>query len=611
MLALDDDKELFEMTEKELKKPMADKQVGAAYVFTLAKAERGKLAAGMVLAAIGSVLSLVPYIAVYRILEMIIARSMSAEALLHWAVMCVAAAAVQAVLMSIAGICSHTAAFNTMHTVKIKVLQHISYLNAGFFQKNAAGKIKTTLFDDIDRVEAFLAHSTLELTQAAVVPLAMFVFMLHLHWLMALVMLVPMVLGSAVPMMMIAASNFSGLANDFAKDMEALNASATEYISAMPVMKMYRVTAEKFQQYKTALQTYTVCWKKMCTASCNPLSAASVILDSAILFTLPTGGFLYVRGSLSVSSFLIFILLTVCFYTSFLNSVTIAMQSMELGGGLAAVKKILEEPQMKSGTKTLPLNGRYDVRFDGVSFSYGEDGRNALNDVLLCVKAGTVNAFVGASGAGKTTAAQLIGRYWDSSAGTISIGGIPVTELQTENLMALTSFVFQDVFLLEDTLLENIRMGSAASLEEVRKAAQAAQIDDFIMSLPDGYETKIGTEGVKVSGGERQRISIARALVKNAPILIFDEATSYSDIQNEHKIQVALQNLLKEKTVIMIAHRLHTIKNADTIFVFEKGSIAEQGSHTELMNKNGLYAQMQRTYISALNHGTINAKEEN
>lgn len=599
------------MTEKELKKPMADKQVGAAYVFTLAKAERGKLATGMVLAAIGSVLSLVPYIAVYRILEMIIAQSMSAEALLHWAVMCVAAAAVQAVLMSIAGIYSHTAAFNTMHTVKIKVLQHISYLNAGFFQKNAAGKIKTTLFDDIDRVEAFLAHSTLELTQAAVVPLAMFVFMLHLHWLMALVMLVPMVLGIAVPMMMIAASNFSGLANDFAKDMEALNASATEYISAMPVMKMYRVTAEKFQQYKTALQTYTVCWKKMCTASCNPLSAASVILDSAILFTLPAGGFLYVRGSLSVSSFLIFILLTVCFYTSFLNSVTIAMQSMELGGGLAAVKKILEEPQMKSGTKTLPLNGRYDVRFDGVSFSYGEDGRNALNDVLLCVKAGTVNAFVGASGAGKTTAAQLIGRYWDSSAGTISIGGIPVTELQTENLMALTSFVFQEVFLLEDTLLENIRMGSAASLEEVRKAAQAAQIDDFIMSLPDGYETKIGTEGVKVSGGERQRISIARALVKNAPILIFDEATSYSDIQNEHKIQVALQNLLKGKTVIMIAHRLHTIKNADTIFVFEKGRIAEQGSHTELMNKNGLYAQMQRTYISALNHGTINIKEEN
>lgn len=599
------------MTEKELKKPMADKQVGAAYVFTLAKAERGKLAAGMVLAAFGSVLSLVPYIAVYRILEMIIARSMSAEALLHWAVMCVAAATVQAVLMALAGICSHTAAFNTMHTVKIKVLQHISYLNAGFFQKNAAGKIKTTLFDDIDRVESFLAHSTLELTQAAVVPLAMFVFMLHLHWLMALVMLVPMVLGIAVPMMMIAASNFSGLANDFAKDMEALNASATEYISAMPVMKMYRVTAEKFQQYKTALQTYTVCWKKMCTASCNPLSAASVILDSAILFTLPTGGFLYVRGSLSVSSFLIFILLTVCFYTSFLNSVTIAMQSMELGGGLAAVKKILEEPQMKSGTKTLPLNGRYDVRFDGVSFSYGEDGRNALNDVLLCVKAGTVNAFVGASGAGKTTAAQLIGRYWDSSAGTISIGGIPVTELQTENLMALTSFVFQDVFLLEDTLLENIRMGSDASLEEVRKAAQAAQIDDFIMSLPDGYETKIGTEGVKVSGGERQRISIARALVKNAPILIFDEATSYSDIQNEHKIQVALQNLLKGKTVIMIAHRLHTIKNADTIFVFEKGSIAEQGSHTELMNKNGLYAQMQRTYISALNHDTINVKEEN
>ena len=251
------------------------------------------------------------------------------------------------------------------------------------------------------------------------------------------------------------------------------------------------------------------------------------------------------------------------------------------------------------------------VCFEHVSFRYLGRSKNALTDISFTAPAGSFTALVGVSGAGKTTAAQLIGRYWDSSAGTISIGGIPVTELQTENLMALTSFVFQDVFLLEDTLLENIRMGSDASLEEVRKAAQAAQIDDFIMSLPDGYETKIGTEGVKVSGGERQRISIARALVKNAPILIFDEATSYSDIQNEHNIQVALQNLLKGKTVIMIAHRLHTIKNADTIFVFEKGSIAEQGSHTELMNKNGLYAQMQRTYISALNHDSINIKEEN
>jgi len=278
---------------------------------------------------------------------------------------------------------------------------------------------------------------------------------------------------------------------------------------------------------------------------------------------------------------------------------TIVMQSMELGSGLDNIKKIMDMDEMKSGSKTLKKDGCYGIDFEDVTFNYTSGGKDALTSVNLHLEPGTVNAFVGPSGAGKTTAVQLLGRYWDTTGGTIKVGGVPITDLKTENLMDLTAFVFQDVFLLEDTLLENIRMGTNASEEEVRQAARSAQIDDFIMGLPKGYQTRIGDEGVKLSGGQQQRISIARAILKDAPIVIFDEATSYSDIENEHKIQLALQNLLKGKTTIMIAHRLHTIRDADKIVVFQDGTVAEQGTHQELVKKGGVYGRMWEIYTQA------------
>lgn len=573
---------------------MEQKRTGLSYVFTLAKGERGKLVAGMLLDVLCSAFSLVPYLVVYEILLLIIKNEVTFETILMWTGIGVAAAILQAVLTSIAGICSHMAAFNTMHKIKVKVLEHISRFNLGFFQEHAPGQIKTTLFDDVDRIEAFLAHSTRELAQAAVVPLMMFLFMLRLHWIMALVMLIPMILGIAVPMMLM--GRYPDMSDELAADTEKLNASANEFITAMPVIKMYHLTAEKFEQYRNALNLYTTCWKEMCVYSCNPLSIALVILDSAILFTLPVGGWLFLRGSLPASSYLLFMLLTMCFFTSFLNLVTIAMQSMELGSGLDNIKKIMDMDEMKSGSKTLAKDGCYDIEFENVTFNYTEGGKDALASVSLHLEPGSLNAFVGPSGAGKTTAVQLLGRYWDTTSGTIRIGGVPVTDLKTENLMDLTAFVFQDVFLLEDTLLENIRMGTNATEEQVREAAKAAQIDDFIMGLPKGYATRIGDEGVKLSGGQQQRISIARAILKDAPIVVFDEATSYSDIENEHKIQLALQNLLKGKTTIMIAHRLHTIRDADKIVVFQNGTVAEQGTHRELVAKKGVYGQMWDVY---------------
>ena len=269
---------------------MEQKRTGLSYVFTLARGERGKLGVGMLLAVLCSALSLIPYLVVYQILLLIIQNEVTFGAMAMWACIGIAAAIGQAILMSFAGICSHVAAFNTMHKIKVKVLEHISRFNLGFFQERSPGQIKTTLFDDVDRVEQFLAHSTLELAQAIVVPLMMFIFMLRLHWVMALVMLIPMILGIAVPMMMV--KNYPDMSAELAEDTEKLNASANEFITAMPVIKMYHLTAEKFEQYRNALHLYTTCWKKMCVSSCNPLSIALVVLDSAILFTLPFGGWL-------------------------------------------------------------------------------------------------------------------------------------------------------------------------------------------------------------------------------------------------------------------------------------------------------------------------------
>lgn len=403
---------------------MEQKRTGLSYVFTLAKEERGKLSLGMLLAVFSSALSFVPYLVVYQILLLIIKQEVTLPAMLGWAGIGIAAAVLQAILTSFAGICSHTAAFNTMHRIKVRVLEHMSKFNLGFFQEHAPGQIKTTLFDDVDRIETFLAHSTLELAQAIVVPLMMFIFMLRLNWIMALIMLVPMILGIAIPMALM--GRYPDLTDEFAGDTEKLNASANEFITAMPVIKMYHLTAEKFEQYRNSLKIYTDCWIKMCESSCNPLSIALVVLDSAILFTLPVGGWLYLRDSLSAASYLLFILLTMCFFTSFLNMVTIAMQSMELGSGLDNVKKIMDMETMKNGQQTLSKTGCYGIDFDNVTFNYTQGGKDALSDVDIHLEPGSLNAFVGPSGAGKTTAVQLLGRYWDVSSGTIKIGGVPV-----------------------------------------------------------------------------------------------------------------------------------------------------------------------------------------
>jgi ATP-binding cassette subfamily B protein len=410
---------------------------------------------------------------------------------------------------------------------------------------------------------------------------------------MALCILIPAVLGIFIPMQIM--KGYPELTKEFTSTLSSVNGSVNEMISGMQVLKMYHLSAKHFKRYTNSLSMYTTCLKNMAKTSCFPLAVTIVILDSAILFTLPVGGFLYLHGFLSLGKYLLFILLSMCFFSAFFNLINIRMGIMELKSGLTHVEEILNMEPVSSGTITLSSKDCHNIEFHDVSFSY--DDTPALTNVNLVIPSGTLTAFVGASGAGKTTAAQLIGRYWNVTSGEIQIDGTNINDITTQSLMDITAFVFQDVFMMDDTLFENISMGSNASYSNVVEAAKAAQIHDFIQSLPKGYETSLGDLGIKLSGGQKQRIAIARAILKNAPIIIFDEATSFSDIENEHKIQLALQNLLKGKTTIMIAHRLHTIKNADNIVVFDEGRIAEQGKHQNLINSGGIYAKMWNAYM--------------
>ena len=333
------------------------------------------------------------------------------------------------------------------------------------------------------------------------------------------------------------------------------------------------------------------------------MSAVSkVVIESGIFFTLPIGGLLYLKGNLKLEAYIFFIIMSIVFLSSYNNLLNFAQIFSQISSGLEQIKKLMDIPEQKSGKQELSVTQQHTIQFENVSFAY--EKKEVLKNINLTIPNGSFTAFVGASGAGKTTIAQLIPRFWDISKGNIRIDGKEVKDISVNNLMDMISFVFQDAFMLNDTVYQNIAIGkSNCTLEDVERAAKSAQIHDFILSLPNGYETILGETGIKLSGGERQRICIARAILKDAPIIIFDEATSFTDVENEHKIQLALEELLKGKTTIMIAHRLHTIVQADCICVFEQGELKEKGTHTELLEKQGLYAKMWNTYR---NRGELN-----
>ena len=433
----------------------------------------------------------------------------------------------------------------------------------------------------------FLAHNLPDLVCYLVGPVVIFIYLMTVNIPLALISLVPLILAVVVMGMMF--RNTDDLMERANHSITTLNSVMIEYISGMKLIKAYNMGSKSFQKFSDAIQEENAMWNETSRRMGPPYAAFVVIIECGMLLMVPIGGMFFLKVSLAASAFLLFVYVGSMYLTEIRPLQELGTNFANVLNAVTKTKEILDIPIYEGGMD-FPQN--HDIELRNVRFSY--DGKtDVLQGVNLKINDGERVALVGQSGAGKSTVIELISRFYDVQEGEVLIGGKNVKELDYDTILKNVAIVFQKTFLTRDSVLENIRMGSNATLEEVRAAAKEAQIDDFIMSLPDGYDTKVGSFGSRFSGGEKQRIAIARAILKNSPILLLDEATASLDIENELAVKQAIANLLKEKkTVVMIAHTLSIVKNADQILVVADGRIAESGTHDELLTKGGKYAAM-------------------
>ena len=562
------------------------------FLLKLSGQHKIKLIVSAMFSIISTTLSAIPYLLVYSIILELFNREISynkIQSLVFIAILFIILGVVARIL---SGIFSHISAFNILYKIRIDLIEHMSKLNMGFFKKNMTGKLKKIINEDVEKLENFIAHQIPDLSSAFATPLIFLGIMFYFNWQLSLVLFIPIILGILAQSGMF--KNYMGKVDHFYKLVAKLNSTIMEYINAMNVMKAFNLTAKSFKDYRDNTQEYADYWIELTELAVPYYSAFLCLVDTGLLFIIPIGGIMLLNGKITISVYILFLLMS----TIFLNSLrTLFELSESLSFLLKGMEKIIEifnEKEQKSGNISFPEHFSESLKYENVTFAYNK--AKVINNFSLTIRAGTTTALVGPSGSGKTTIGLLAGRFWDIDEGKITIDGTDIKDISYESLMDNISFVFQDTFMLHDTIYENIIMGKNYTREEVENAAKKAQIHDFIMSLPDRYETKIGEGGVKLSGGEKQRISIARAIIKNTPIVILDEVTSYSDIENEAKIQSALKTLLKGKTALIIAHRLYTIKNADNIVFMKKGQITEQGTHEELLRNRADYWHLWSLY---------------
>ncbi|RRD39744.1 ABC transporter ATP-binding protein [Leptotrichia sp. OH3620_COT-345] len=569
------------------------------FLLKLSGQHKIKLIISALFSVISTSFSAVPYILVYKIILELFNKNVDYEKIKILVFLTIFFVIFSVITLILSGIFSHISAFNILYKIRINLIEHMSKLNMGFFRKNPSGKLKKIINEDIEKLENFIAHQIPDLSSAFFTPLIFLGIMIYFDRMLTFVLFIPFILGFIVQSGMY--KNYSTKVDCFYKLSAKLNSTIMEYINAMNVMKAFNLTAKSFREYKNTTQEYADYWIKLTKMSVPYYSAFLCLIDTGLLFIIPIGGIMLQKGNISAATYILFIIMSSIFLNSLKSLFELSFNLSFLLKGMEKITEIFEEKEQKSGNLNFPKNFSKHLKYENISFSY--DKTEIITDFSLTVKAGSTVALVGPSGSGKTTIGLLAGRFWDVNKGKISMDNIDIRDISYENLMENTSFVFQETFMLHDTIYENIKMGKEYTREEIENAAKQAQIHDFILSLPNGYTTKIGEGGIKLSGGEKQRISIARAILKNTPIIILDEVTSYSDIENEAEIQKALKMLLKGKTALIIAHRLYTIKNADNIIYMDKGKIIEQGTHEELLKNKSAYWHLWSRYNEENNNG--------
>lgn len=561
----------------------------------------------IILSAVSSVINLYAFVCVYNVAKEIVQSLGNIHSLDQTYMVDMGWRAVFLILTSfglygMALLFSHITAFNTVAKLRIQIVRHIGNLPLGYHTTNPSGKQRKIIEKNSDNLETLIAHQIPDFAGAVALPVAFLVFMFVYDWRLSLICLIPILVGFGILYYMLKDES-EGFAKQYQKSAEDISNAVTEYVRGIAVVKVFRQTANSFQRYKAAVKEYGDYLLKYALSMQNTDSAYHAAINGIFFFLIPGGIILFNAGSnpeKTVLSFLFFAVLIPTVVTILARIMNSSSNLMISQASLDAIDQILREKPLPE-TKTPQLPKSYDISLDHVSFSYEDAAGKALDDVSLDVPEGTITALVGESGGGKSTVANLIARFWDVDEGVIRVGGVDVREMDYKYWMEQVSIVFQDTNLFKMSIMENVAVFNPdASREDVLQALHLAQCDDILEKLPQGADTVIGTKGIYLSGGEMQRIALARAILKNAPVVLLDEATAFADAENEYLIQKALDELLRGKTVIMIAHRLSTIIHADQICVLERGKIVEKGTHRELMDLHGVYAGMYEEYQSSI-----------
>lgn len=584
-------------------------KTGLARCLELASNKKGLVFLSAILSSLASIASFVPYIAVYFIIVSIIQvypdlDGLNMSEVMGYGWLALGGIIANILLYFLAIFCSHIAAFGTLYELKIKFSEHITKIPLGYHLTIGSGRFRKIMDDNIESVEGFIAHQFPDFVASVTAPVVMVILLFAIDWRFGLASLVGIILAFIVQFMGYGSGAMKENMEKYQVALEDMNNASVEYVRGMPVVKAFNQTANSFERLKHAITEYTQWVLKFSLGWQNCMPAFTTMINNIYLVLIPVG---ILIGS-NTSDFKTF-LMTFVFYLLFvpavagvLNKIMYVSESfMQINGNVARMDEIFNIPVLpETENSKKPENN--DIVFDKVSFSYtGKENDLAIQNVSFKAKQGEITAIVGPSGGGKSTIANLISRFWDVTTGSIKIGNVDIRDIAMNDLMKHVSFVFQDIFLFKQSIYDNIGMGNPnATKEQIIQASKAAQCHDFIMKLPNGYDTVIGTKGIHLSGGERQRIAIARAIIKDAPIIVLDEATAFSDPENEYLIQKAFEKLMQNKTVIIIAHRLSTIRNADKILVMEKGHLVECGNHDSLIQRNGRYFQMWQHYTEAI-----------
>ena len=550
----------------------------------------------IVLAVIGELFGMIPFLAVAKLIEKIYLSEASFGEILQITLIALSGQILKGIFTLYSTITSHKATFHILKNIRSLVAEKMLRVPMGVMLDTPIGKFKNLIVDTISKLEDSMAHFMPEITSGVVSPLLFLILIFVLDYRMGLASLLTIPLGMLGYIGMM--KDYEIRSKTYTTAQNEMNSTLVEYVNGIEVIKAFNNSASSYEKFTNAIRFFhdsTLAWWKQSWLWSAFIQA---VMPSTLLGTLPVGAYLYMNSQISLSNFIVCIILPIGFIAHLMKIGKYSEQFDMVRVSLGVIEEFLEKKELVRPKERVCLDNTL-YRFENVSFAY--DKELVLKNISFELKPNTVTALVGSSGSGKSTISKLMAGFWDSTTGDIFYGGKKISEIPFEQITSEISYVAQDNFLFNTSIKENIKMGKPnASDEEVIEAAKAASCHNFIMELENGYDTKVGDAGGALSGGERQRITIARAILKEAKVIILDEATAFADPENEHLIQEAINNLIKGKTLIVVAHRLSTITKADTILVLKDGEIVESGVHKELLDKNGVYKSLWRNYVDGL-----------